>query len=101
MLEAARAAAAGHPTPQSRMAASGLVSDHGSITSPAGSLVTGRGGRPARLVDIIGGAEWGSSGHRQFAPRNTRGYWLVPAADSEAALDAGDRALVEILRKVT
>lgn len=101
VLEAARAAAASHPTPQSRMAASGLAADHGSIVSPAGSIVTGSGGRPARLVDLIGGAEWGSSAFRQFAPRNSRGYWLIPAADAETALDAGDRALVEILRKVT
>lgn len=82
------------------MAASGLRADHGSITS-AGAIVSGRGGRPARLGDLISGAEWGSDGFRQFAPRNTRGYWLVPAADSEGALDAGDRALVDILRKVT
>lgn len=82
------------------MAASGLEVAGSRITSPAGSIVTGAG-HSARLVDVIGGAEFGSSTYRQFAPRNTRGYWLVPAADSEAALDAGDRALVEILRKVT
>lgn len=83
------------------MVAAGLEADHGSIVGPAGSIVTGAGGRPARLGDLIGGAEWGSSRHRQFAPRNSRGYWLMPAADSDRALEAGDRAIVEILRKVT
>lgn len=82
------------------MAASGLRADHGRITAPAGSIVTGRGGS-ARLGDLIGGAEWGSGTYRQFAPRNLRGYWLVPSADSETALDAGDRALAEIVREVT
>lgn len=82
------------------MAASGLTADHGAILGSAGSIVTGRGGS-ARLGDLIGGAEFGSGTYRQFAARNPRGYWLMPAADSEEALDAGDRALAEILRKVT
>jgi hypothetical protein len=100
-LETARAAAGGHPTPQARMAASGLVADHGSVIAPGGALVTGRGGRPASLSEIIGGAEFGSSTFAQFAPRNTRGYWLVPAFDADATLAAGDRALEEIVQSVT
>jgi hypothetical protein len=100
VLDAARSAASGRPTPQARMAASGLQADHGSILAPAGVLVSGRGGRPASLQDLILGAEFGSSTYAQFGPRNSRGYWLWPAADSGDAMDAADRAMDEILHSV-
>jgi hypothetical protein len=100
MVDAARAAAGGHPTPQARMAASGIRADHGSIVAPAGTIVQGSGGRPVSVAAIIGGAEWGSSTFRQFAPRSSRGYWLMPAAESDEALTAGERALDEILAAV-
>jgi hypothetical protein len=101
VLEAARSAAGSHPTPQSRMGASGLVAQHGEIISPPGALVLGRGGRPALLEEIIAGAEWGSGTYRQFAPRNTRGYWLIPSTESDSAISAGDRALEAVLESVT
>ena len=60
VLATARSAAGSRPTPQARMAASGLRADRGSVIAPSGSIVTGSGGRPASLAEIIGGAEWGS-----------------------------------------
>jgi hypothetical protein len=100
VLAVARAAAGGHPTPQSRMAASGLRAERGSILSPPGVLVSGRGGHPVPLSAIVGSAEWGSGTYRQFAPRNVRGYWLIPSSESGEARSAGDRALAEILAAV-
>jgi hypothetical protein len=101
VLETARSAAGGHPTPQSRMAAAGLLADRGRVIAPPGSIVTGSGGRPVSLGEIVSGAEWGSSTYPQFAPRNTRGYWLGPAFDADSTLRAGDAALEEIVRNVT
>lgn len=100
VLGAAVRAAAGHPSPQSRMAASGLVAKRGEILSPPGAIVRGSGGRPVRLAEIIGGAEWGSDRFPQFAPRSSRGYWLMPAAGSREAIDAADQALGDVLAKV-
>ena len=83
VLATARSSAGGHPTPQSRMAASGLRAERGRVVAPSGSTVSGSGGRSVSLSEIIAGAEWGSSTFGQFAPRNTRGYWLVPALDAD------------------
>lgn len=101
VLATARSAAGGHPTRQSRMAASGLVSDHGSIIAPGGAVVTGSGGRPASLAEIIGGAEYGSGTFRQFAARNARGYWLMPSFEADAPMRAADEALEKIVRSVS
>jgi hypothetical protein len=101
VLETARSAAGSHPTPQSRMAASGLIAQRGAVIAPGGALVSGAGGRPASLAQIIAGAEYGSDTYTQFASRNPRGYWLFPAFDAASTVAAGDRALQAILESAT
>lgn len=99
VLETARGKAAGHPSPQARMAASGLEADRGTISSPPGRTVYGSGGS-APLEAIIGGAEFGSNRYRQFAPARRTGYFLMPATRSKPPREAGNRVLDEIVRKV-
>jgi hypothetical protein len=100
VLAAAQSAAGGHPTPQARMAASGLRADRGTLLAPAGALVTDSSGHAAPLGSIIAGAEWGSSTYTQFAGRNTRGYWLFPSFEAEPAITAGEKALQDVVSKV-
>ena len=70
------------PTPQARMAASGLrVSKGGTVLGRPGARVTSSSGHTVRLGGIAFGAEFGSNVHSQFAPRNERGYFLNPAAE--------------------
>ena len=85
ILEQAQANAAGHPTPQSRMAAAEFIVQHGTILSLSG-------GPPGEVAE---GSEFGSTIYRQFGPRNQRGYWLLPAAESPnaATIAAGEEAL--------
>ena len=72
VLEQAQGLAAGKPTPQARMAAEGMGVRSGTILSLSG-------GPPA---EVAAGSEFGSGIYRQFGPRRTRGYWLLPSAES-------------------
>lgn len=94
ILERARTAAGGRPTPQARMAASGFTAERGAVSGAPGTVVHGRGGS-ATLADIGWGAERGSDLYPQFAPRREGGYWLGPAAedDSAQARREGEREL--------
>lgn len=72
LLDQAQRRAAGHPTPQARMAAQGLGIEGGTILSLSG-------GSPGAVAI---GSEFGSTIYRQFAPRNEGGYWLMPSANN-------------------
>jgi hypothetical protein len=89
-LEVARRNAASKPSPQSRMAAA--------VMGVTGSQILPTAGGPP--AEVGGGSEWGSSIYRQFAPRNQRGYWLFPAAQSSEAEDAGDTVLQRLIDSV-
>lgn len=80
VLEAAVRNAAGKPTPQSRMAASGFAVENGTITG-SGS-VSGSGGS-ADVEDVAGGSEYGSEIYPQFGPRAGGGLWMGPALTDE------------------
>lgn len=75
VLDEAQGVAAGHPTPQSRMAAEGMGVRNGTILSLSGG--------PSAAV--AAGSEFGSGIYRQFGPRNTRGYWLLPTGEDPGA----------------
>jgi hypothetical protein len=70
----------GRPTPQARMAASGLRVKGGSVLGFPGTRVNS-GGRSIRLGGVSFGAEYGSNTHSQFGPRRESGYFLNPAAE--------------------
>lgn len=95
LLRQAQGLAASHPTPQARMAAQGMGVRQGRILSLSG-------GAPA---DVAAGSEFGSGIYRQFGPRNTRGYWLLPSAENPnaATIAAGeeqlDKAVDEAVRR--
>lgn len=101
VLDTAKAAAASHPTPQSRMAASGLTVAHGVISGAPGTIVQGAGGDPVSLGSILYGAEWGSNTYRQFSRARRGGYWLYPSANKSGPVSEADRALERILERVT
>lgn len=68
------------PTPQARGVAGSLRVKGGTVLGwPTTPIVLS--GRTIRAAGINFGAEYGSSTHRQFAPRRESGYWLNPAAD--------------------
>lgn len=75
VLDQAQGIAAGKPTPQARMAAEGMGVRNGTILSLSG-------GPPA---EVAAGSEFGSGIYRQFGPRNTRGYWLLPTGEDPGA----------------
>lgn len=87
ILDQAQGVAAGKPTPQARMAAEGMGVQRGTILSLSG-------GPPE---DVAAGSEFGSSLYRQFGPRNTRGYWLLPSAEapSPGTIAQGEKWLDE------
>lgn len=101
VLETARSAAGGHPTPQSRMAASGLTVSHGVISGAPGTIVQGAGGDPVSLGSILYGAEWGSNTYHQFPRARRSGYWLYPSANKDGPVSAADRALESLLERIT
>jgi hypothetical protein len=72
LLRQAIGRAQGQPTPQAVIASQAMVVRHGEILSLTG-------GTPGALAV---GSEFGSTIYRQFGPRNTRGYWLLPSADN-------------------
>lgn len=71
ILKEAQGVAAGKPTPQARMAAEGMGVRNGSILSLSGGPSS----------EVAAGSEFGSSIYRQFGPRRTRGYWLLPTGE--------------------
>ena len=85
-LEQARSNAAGHPTPQSRLAATGLVA---------------RGDTLTVTHSLAGGSEYGSSIYRQFGPRRSTSAWFGKVAEGEPRpiVVAGDKALETVMRK--
>lgn len=89
LLRQAQGLAASKPTPQARMAAQAMGVRQGRILSLSG-------GPPA---DVAAGSEFGSGIYRQFGPRNTRGYWLLPSADnpSPATIAAGEDRLDQVV----
>lgn len=87
MLDKGIANAAGHPTPQSRMAAAAMGIQGQSIR-----VLTG--GPPA---EVSAGSEWGSNIYTQFGPRNEEGWWLLPAGESEEVRAAGDAYLEQMM----
>lgn len=100
----ARRVAAGHPTPQARMAASALMVQGSSLGISSVAVVTGKGGS-VLASRIAGGSEFGSSTYPQFGPRRRApGSWLGAAAarpDSStqaAAEDALDHLVAEAVR---
>lgn len=72
VLRQAQDRAAGKPTPQARMAAENMVVQRDTILPLSG-------GPPS---EVAVGSEFGSTIYRQFGPRNTRGYWLLPSAEA-------------------
>lgn len=85
-VDQARRLAAGHPTPQARMAASGIEARDGKVYGSASAIVIGYPGGPVPLGEIAWGAEMGSSIYPAFGPRHSRGAWLYPAGDSDATV---------------
>jgi hypothetical protein len=80
LLDESRRAAAGHPTPQSRMAASGLTVAAGEIIGHPSTTVHGTGG-PATLGGGFGfGAISGGDRRHGLAAPRRGGYWLIPQA---------------------
>jgi hypothetical protein len=79
-LEVARSNAAGHPTPQSRLAAGGLVA---------------RGDSLSVTHSLAGGSEYGSTIYRQFGPRHGPAWFGKVAEESEprTIVAAADKAL--------
>ena len=77
----------GRPTPQAPMVgdAMGVQGSHITVLT---------GGTPAA---VSGGSEWGSDLFPQFGPRHSGGWWLMPAAESESAKQAGDAYLEQIM----
>lgn len=98
-LERARTNAGGRPTPQARMAASGLEVGAGGVLGDPGTVVHGRGGS-ATLADVGGGSEFGSTIYPQFGPRQGRGAWLAPAVDDapEGARPEAERLLDDAIK---
>ena len=87
VLQEAMLRAGSRPTPQAPMAAAamGIQGDHITVLT---------GGTPEA---VSGGSEWGSDLYPQFGPRNQSGWWLMPATESPAALNAGDAYLEQIM----
>lgn len=80
----ARRLAGGHPTPQSRLAATGAQARLGAI-----EVV----GYPQAA--IAWGSEFGSTIYRQFGPRHSRGSWLYPAGEDQATVDLFERTWID------
>lgn len=89
VLRQAQGIAATKPTPQARMAAEAFGVREGTILSLSG-------GDPG---EVAAGSEFGSGIYTQFGPRNTRGYWLFPAANNPdpSTIAAGEEALDQVI----
>lgn len=87
VLREAQGIAAGKPTPQARMAAQAMGVREGTILSLSQ-------GPPGEVAE---GSEFGSGIYHQFGPRNTRGYWLLPAANDPdpSTIGVGEKWLDE------
>ena len=82
--------AGAHPTPQSRIAATGLVVRGLTLEVPPSSGLA---------YEVAGGSEYGSTLYRQFGPRRSSPAWLgrVAEGNDPAIVSAGDKALEEIM----
>jgi hypothetical protein len=95
LLAEAQRRAAGHPTPQARMAASGLQVAAGEIIGHPSSVVHGSGGS-----SVLGGGfgfgaiSGGDRRHGLAAPRRG-GYWLIPEA---AAMGDYTEPITDVIR---
>lgn len=96
VLEQAVRNAAGRPSPQARMAASGFEVQRDLITGSG--TVSGSGGS-ADVGAVAGGSEYGSAIYRQFGPRATQGLWMAPAVEhpSSEAERLGEEQLDRII----
>ena len=94
VVKAAKRRAQGRPTPQARMAATGIEARNGAVYGSASRIVSGRGGS-VPLGEIVWGAEMGSSTYRQFGPRASGGHWIFPAGRDQAVADELSRTYVE------
>lgn len=92
---AARRNAATHPTPQSRIAATGLK-----VAGPKKTwlMVPRSSGLAGALA---GGSEWGGKRYRQFGPARSSPAWLGAVAEREdpAVAAALDRAIEDLMEQ--
>ncbi len=93
-LKEASVVANTYPTPQARMAASGLETRGSHMIGNANTMVQ-TAGRSVPLGDVLFGAEFGSSVYTQFGPRQQHGYWLFRSADEQATMDDFERTFVD------
>ena len=84
------------PSPQARMAASGIQVSGAHVVGPANALVS-RSSSPGSvpLGDILFGSEFGSSIYPQFGGRTTTGNWLFKSADSPNVMAAFETEYVD------
>lgn len=102
VLRQAQRNAVRRPTPQARGVASSLRVRGGTVLGFPSTRIT-LSGISKRAAGINFGAEYGSSTHRQFAPRREGGYWLNPAADQvddRPGLEYLDNAISDSLRGI-
>ena len=81
---------------QAHLVAPAIVYQDGRIRAAYGAQA-GRG----TVSELLGGAEYGSDLYSQFGPHSSRGHWLWPTIQDptpEAALQAGDRELEQLIR---
>ena len=96
ILAKARRTAAGKPTPQARMVASGMIARRGTVIGFGSKRVFGSGSEgPVKLGHLAYGSEFGSNTHRQFGPRKESGYWLHPAADNNPEIDRAEDSYLD------
>lgn len=94
VVDAAKRRAAGRPTPQARMAATGIEARRGAVYGSSSRIVTGKGGSTT-LGAIAWGAEMGSTRFRQFGARHSGGTWIFPAGNDPAVADRLSATYVE------
>jgi hypothetical protein len=95
ILRRAQRNAAGKPTPQARMVASGMTTRRGTVIGFGSKRVFGSGSDGAKLGHLAYGSEFGSNTHRQFGPRNEAGYWLHPAAEQNPDIDKAEDSYLD------
>ena len=98
----ARRKARSRPTPQARAVSEALIVRGGALLVPSSARITPRGGGLVSAGQLAGGSEFGSAIYPQFGPRRgSPGAWLGSSAASpdSATLEAGERALEELVRE--
>jgi hypothetical protein len=98
VVNAARTLAAPHPSPQARLAASGLMTRGGRIFLRS-RWATDSHGRRARLGAIMSGAEFGSSRTVMFGPPSS-GHFIRPALEATGPLRAANAVLQDELEAI-